>query len=62
MVSSFGAWERNPRPKSISDFEAALSRAESGGGDVVQVGGVGRWMRKNGGIPPRELHNYPPWN
>jgi len=32
-----GAFTRISLPKSISDFEAALSRAESGGGDVVQV-------------------------
>ena len=57
MVPRFGANSydglgEKPRPKSISDFEAALSRAESGGGDVVQVGGVGRWMRKMAGSLP----------
>mmetsp|Transcript_78590 Transcript_78590/g.124043 ORF Transcript_78590/g.124043 Transcript_78590/m.124043 type:complete len:443 (+) Transcript_78590:45-1373(+) len=34
-----GAFARSaaPQPKSIADFEAALTRAESGGADVVQV-------------------------
>ena len=50
-----------PRPKSISDFEAALSRAESGGGDVVQAGpGAGgenrglAWVRTSRALGPHK--------
>lgn len=57
--------DRLPRPKSISDFEAALSRAESGGGDVVQAGRWPELVVKTGGrlgevLPIRKM-DATPW-
>ena len=37
QASSHSDQTYSARPKSIADFEAALTRAESGGADVVQA-------------------------